>query len=157
MNILDKIVSWLTPQKQFTDAELLAGPPGDTIDHGFSTISDEEHISVLLARKRAHHLSERQVRLIDMKVAEIRKRIARHEIALEEQAQARRRKAEKAVNKTSRKAGASTLRNTDAVDDVAAYATSLHSTSYSTHKSCSSSGYDGGSSSSDSSSGGGCD
>ncbi|MNE16070.1 hypothetical protein D3C80_1089990 [compost metagenome] len=196
MSFLDKIVSWFTPTKKFTDQELLAGPDSDTIDHGFH-YSEEDYIRVLEYRKRAHVLSERQIRLIDIRVAHLQQRIVDREARKLEKQQvtARRQTAEEIVNEIEKRTpsvrvpqpsgGSTPVKSTERlVDRIADVADSLpshgpapvshspspashHSSpsvsvSYSSHKSCHSSSYDGGSSSSSdssssSSSGSSCD
>lgn len=106
MSFLDKIVSWLTPTKKFTDHELLAGPEGDSIDHGFEfRYSEEDYIRVLEYRKRAHVLSERQIRLIDIRVAYLKQRIVDREAQILErqQAKARRQTAEEIVDEIEKR------------------------------------------------------
>lgn len=107
MSFLDKIASWFTSPRQFTDEQLLAGPAGDTIDHGFH-VSEEDHIRVLEYRLRAEHLSERQVRLVRTKIADLKKRIVDREVHLQEQRERERRRiAEEAVNAIEKKPTAS--------------------------------------------------
>lgn len=178
MGILSTIQAWFTQPRQFTDTELLQGPEGDCIDHGFD-YTEEEYIRTLVYRKSANQLSERQNRLIDTRIAELQRRIIDREAYKEEQRAANRRRiAEEAVNEIAKKptpsvrvpqnSGSSTAkfgerladRIADAADSIPTHTPSpsshssspSHSVSYSSHKSCHSSSYDGGSSSSHSSS-----
>lgn len=169
MSIFSKIASWFTMPKQFTDAQLLEGPAGDTIDHGFHT-TEEDYIRVLEYRKRANQLSQRQIRIIDIRIAELQRRIVDREAYILEQeqarARARQRAAEEAVNEIEKKhapsvrvpqqsSGGSTIKSgerlsdriADLADSVATHMshtpthtpTPVSSVSYSSHKTCSSS------------------
>ncbi|MNC02063.1 hypothetical protein D3C75_494310 [compost metagenome] len=169
MSIFSKIASWFTMPRQFTDAQLLEGPAGDIIDHGFHT-TEEDYIRVLEYRKRANQLSQRQIRIIDIRIAELQRRIVDREAYILEQeqarARARQRAAEEAVNEIEKKqtpsvrvpqqpSGGSTIKSgerlvdrvADLADSVATHMshtpthtpTPVSSVSYSSHKSCSSS------------------
>lgn len=169
MSIFSKIASWFTMPKQFTDEQLLEGPAGDTIDHGFHT-TEEDYIRVLEYRKRANQLSQRQIRIIDIRIAELQRRIVDREAYVREKEQAkareRQRVAEEAVNEIEKKhtpsvrvpqqsSGGSTVKSgerlsdriADLADSVATHMsytpthtpTPTSSVSYSSHKTCSSS------------------
>lgn len=75
MNILSTLLSWFNSPRRFTDVELLAGPEGDCIDHGFSW-TEEDHIRVLEHRKNANQLSERQRLLINDYIEHLRHCVA---------------------------------------------------------------------------------
>lgn len=104
MSFLDKIVSWLTPTKRFTDAELLAGPESDVQHYDFH-YAEEDYIRVLEARKRMHVLSERQVRIIDIRIQHLKNQIVDREVYVyeQEQAEMRRRRAEQVINEIDKR------------------------------------------------------